>query len=140
MISQVLADLRAEAPILAGSAGVVVFMVVVAYLLGFRARARLDEAALQRLAATEGASVEASVIDADGGVALARLADGRLMVARAMGADVSARVTRAEAVRVNVRGGRLSARFADLGFPPLQMRLQDSPAWLSELPGAGGSR
>lgn len=140
MIGRTIAELRAEAPVLAGSAAVVLLMVAVAYALGFRARTRLDEPALARVAAAEGGQVEASVIAADGRAALARLADGRLMVARAMGADVSARVTRAEGVRVTLRGDRLSATFADVGFPPLNMRLQDTPAWLADLPGAGGSR
>lgn len=138
MIAQTIAELRAEAPILAGSAAVVLFMIGVAYLLGFRARTRLDDATLTRLAAAEGGQVQTSVIAADGRTALARLVDGRLMVARAMGADVSARVTQAARVRVILRGDRLSATFADVGFPPLNMRLQGSPAWLQELPGVGG--
>jgi hypothetical protein len=139
MIAQVLADLRTEAPVIAGSAAVVLFMVAMAYLLGFTARARLDQAALTQLAAAEGGELKASAIASDGRAALALLSDGRLMIARAMGEDVSARVTRADSVRVNLRPGRLSAAFADVGFPPLHMRLQDSPAWLMELPGAGDS-
>jgi hypothetical protein len=137
MIERVLAALQAEAPVLAGSAAVVVLMVLVAYLLGFRARTRIDADMLARFAALEGGQVEAAAIAANGRAALARLADGRLLVARAMGADVSARVTPAASVRLRCKGDRLSATFADLGFPPLRMKLQDQPAWLKDLPGGG---
>jgi hypothetical protein len=130
----------AEAPALVGSIVAVTLMVGVAAVLGFRKTARLDETALERLAAGEGAAVEAAVIAPNGRDALARLSDGRLMVARVMGADVSARVAPAGAVRLRLAPGRLSATFADLGFPPLHMRLQDAPAWLAELAGGGGRK
>ena len=80
---------------LAGSAAVVLLMIGVAAFLGFRMSARIDDDALVRLAGEEGARVEASVIAKNGRNALARLADGRVMVVRVMGADVSARFTRA---------------------------------------------
>lgn len=137
MIEGVLAELQAEAPVLAGSAAVVAFMVLAAYLLGFRAKTQIDHEMLARFAALEGAQVEAAAIAANGRAALARLADGRLLVARAMGADVSARVTPAASINVRLKGDRLRATFADLGFPPLRMKLQDSPAWLRDLPGGG---
>lgn len=133
-----LAEWRAEVPALVGSVIAVTLMVGVAAALGFRKTARLDDAALERLAAAEGASVEAAVIAANGRHALARLAGGKLMVARVMGNDVSARVAPAGAVRLKIGGGRLNATFADLGFPALNMRLQDVPAWLDELAGGGG--
>lgn len=124
-----------EAPILAASAAVVLFMVGVSALLGFRQTARLNDEALAGLAAAEGASVEQAVIDERGRNALARLSGGRLMVARVMGNDVSARIAPAAAVSVSVRNGKLNARFADLGFPPLHMKLQAPPPWLAELAG-----
>lgn len=124
---------------LAGSAAVVLLMIGVAAFLGFRMSARIDDGELARLAGEEGASIEASVIARNGRTALARLSDGRIMVVRVMGADVSARFTRASSVRLDVNGRRLNATFADVGFPPLKMRLDDSPAWLTELSRGGGT-
>lgn len=130
-----LAEWVKEAPVLAGSAAVVLVMVGVAALLGFRDTARIDEAELARLAAAEGASLEQAVIDAKGRTALARLSGDRLMIARVMGADIGARAAPAAAVHVALRDGKLNARFADLGFPPLHMKLQAPPPWLAELAG-----
>lgn len=137
-IDNYLAQWRAEVPALVGSVIAVALMVGAAAALGFRKTARLDEAALARLAAAEGASLEHAVIAPNGRDALARLSGGKVMIARVMGNDVSARVAPAGAVRLKLAPGRLSATFADLGFPPLNMRLQDAPAWLHELAGAGG--
>jgi hypothetical protein len=120
-----------ELVVLAASAAVVVFMVVVAWLLGFRGRARLTEGAVQGLGAGEGVAVDAAVIGADGRSALARLSDGRWMVARVMGLDASARVMPRSAMRIALRKGRLTVAFADLGYPPLHLRLDGAaPAWL----------
>ncbi len=137
-IEDYLAQWRAEGPALLGSVIAVTLMVLAAAALGFRKSATLDEAALVRLAAAEGASIEQAVIGPNGRDALARLSGGKLLVARVMGNDISARVAPAGAVRLTLRHGRLSATFADLGFPPLNMRLQDAPAWLDELAGGGG--
>lgn len=125
---------------LAGSVSVVLLMVSVAAVLGFRLSARVDDGELARLAQEEGARIEAAVIAPNGRAALARLSDGRVMVARVMGADVSARFTPAKAVKVRLKRGRLNATFADLGFPPLKMRLDDQPAWLNDLVRAGGNQ
>lgn len=125
----------AEAPVLAGSAAVVVFMVAVAALLGFRNTAKIDASELSRLAEAEGVRVEDSLIAPDERQALARLSGGKIMVARVMGNDVSARIAPASALRVVFRKGKLSAWFADLGFPPLHMRLQAPPGWLAALAG-----
>lgn len=130
-----LAQWVAEAPVLAGSAAVVLFMIGVAAVLGFRNTAKLDDAELARLAAAEGASIEGALIAPDARQALARLSGGKIMVARVMGNDISARVAPAAALRVICRNGKLSARFADLGFPPLNMKLQAPPPWLAELAG-----
>lgn len=123
----------AEAPVLAGSAAVVLFMVGVAWALGFRAKRKLDEAELARLAEGEGAAVTHSVIAPNGGAAFAALSNGKLMIARVMGDDVSARAAPAGAMRVHLTAGRLHAGFADLGYPPLQMKLNDAPPWLADL-------
>jgi len=132
-----LAEVRAEAPILAGSAAVVAFMVAVAWLIGFRAKVTLVDADLQRLAASEGATIECAAIAPNGKGALALLSGDKAMIARVMGADISARVAPRAALHLRRRAGRLEAAFADLGFPPLNMRLTDSPAWLSALAGEG---
>ncbi|MGE0739791.1 MAG: hypothetical protein AB7O98_00490 [Hyphomonadaceae bacterium] len=123
----------AKLPVLAGSAAVIVVMVSVALALGFRPKAKLDDAALAQLAAEEGARVEAALIASDKKSAFARLSGGKIMVARVMGGDVSARVAAASSARVRVSGQKLSVAFADVGYPPLNMRVPDAPAWLVEL-------
>lgn len=120
-------------PVLAGSAAVIVLMVGAAAALGFRPKATLDDASLALLAGNEGASVEAALIAPDAKSALARLSGGRIMVARAMGGDVSARVAPASAVTAVLKGEKLSVRFADVGYPPLHMKVQSPPAWLADL-------
>lgn len=124
-------------PILAGSAAVIILMVGVAAALGFRPKAALNEATLAQLAEKEGASIEASVIAPDSKSALARLSGGKIMVARAMGGDISARIAPASAVTAALSGEKLSVRFADVGYPPLHMRVQTPPAWLADLVGEG---
>lgn len=126
----------AKLPVLAGSAAVILLIVGVAAALGFRRGAKLDEAALQRLARNEGATVEEAVIAPDAKSAVARLSGGKLLIARVMGEDVSARIGALSAARVQRVGARLSIAFADLGYPPLHLKLAAPPAWLAEL-GAG---
>jgi len=123
----------AEGIELAGSATVILVMLGVAAVLGFRKAAQIDEAALTRLAEAEGARIEHAVVAQNGRSALARLSDGRIMVARVMGADVSARCAAAKSVRLGLKHGRLDARFADTGFPPLKMRVDGAPQWLNAL-------
>lgn len=122
-------------PILAGSAAVILLMVGVAFALGFRPKVQLNDAALARLAENEGASVEGAVIAPDAKSALARLSGGKIMVARAMGGDVSARIAPASAVQARLKGQKLSVQFADVGYPPLHMKVQTPPAWLADLVG-----
>lgn len=131
--SVILQNLIAEAPILAGSAAVVLVMVGLAWALGFRAKAKLDEPALRRLAEAEGAALEHGVIASDGRAAFALLRGGKIMVARVMGDDVSVRIAGAGGVRLALTPGRLSAAFADLGFPPLHMAIEETPPWLAKL-------
>ena len=56
------------------SAGFVLFMIALAAIMGFRTSAALDAAELDKLAAAEGARVEAAAIDAKGRTAVAKLA------------------------------------------------------------------
>jgi hypothetical protein len=135
MIQTYLAQWVEEAPALIGSVIAVSVMVGVAALLGFRQTARLDESELRRLAAAEGATLEHFVISPNAKLALARLDGGKLMTARVMGADVSARIAPASAARVRSRNGKVSVAFADTGFPPLDLGIDQPPAWLAELAG-----
>jgi hypothetical protein len=122
-----------EAPALAGSVLAVLFMVGVAAALGFRQTARINDADLERLAAAEGARLEGALIAPNAKSALAQLEGGKLMIARVMGADVSARVAPAAGARVTLCGDTLSVAFADTGFPPLHMAIEETPPWLSRL-------
>ena len=137
-ISEWIAQWGAEAPVLAGSAAVVLFMVGLAWALGYRAKARLSDADLARLAEGEGASIQHALVAADGRAAFALLSNGKLMIARVMGDDVSARAAPRAAARVTVTQGRLSAAFADAGFPPLNMQLKETPPWLADLAAGQG--
>ncbi len=120
--------------ILAASAAVVVLLAGLAAALGFRQSARLDEAELQRLAAGEGVQIENAVLDTNGKSALARVAGGKVMIARVMADGVSARVTNADALKLRVAKGRLRIALADLGFAPLRLKLNDeAPDWVRAL-------
>ncbi len=119
----------------AGSAAAVLTMVGIAAALGFRHTAKLDEATVGQLAIAEGTSAESVLVAPNGRAAFAKLSGGKVMVARVMGNDVSTRIAPASAVRVRVKGGKLSVRFGDLGYPPLHMRVQAAPPWLTELAG-----
>lgn len=121
--------------VLGASAGGVAFMVAMAALLGFRTAAKLDQAELERLAAEEGAKLEAAAIDTRGRAAIARLSGGKLLVARVLADGVATRAARPEQVALRLRKGRLTAGFGDLGFPPVSMRLDAPPDWLQTLAG-----
>lgn len=124
--------------ILAGSAIGVLAMVGAAMALGFRARARLTEAELGRIAAEEGRTLQDALIAADARCAVARLTDGAVLVARALGDGVSARIAPPGAVRVTLKQGRLRVTLADIGYPPLELRLQQAPpAWAAALAQGG---
>jgi hypothetical protein len=127
--------------VLAASAAVVAFMVTVAALLGFRARASIDAHELERLLALyePGARVAESAFATDGSAALARLTDGKLLIAKRMGDRVTLRIHALGAVKLAVTPGEVSAAFADLSFPILHMKLNDPPRWLADLAaGCGG--
>ena len=122
-----------ELVILAASAGGVLLMIAVAAALGFRQRARLDADSLVQLAAAEHARVEASVVDASGRAAVARLSDGKWLIARVMADGVGVRVLAPDAVRVRATPNGLKLMFADLGFPALHLKVAGAaPAWLTE--------
>lgn len=118
--------------ILAGSAAVVVFMVAVAWLLGFRKRAELNHEMLARLAEAEGVALKDCVLGADGRAGLGLVSGDKVLLARVMGLDVSARFAPAASVTIRAAKGRLIASIADPGYPPLHLRGADAPAWLVE--------
>ncbi len=119
--------------VLGGSAAVVLLMIGIAGVLGFRTTAKLDDAELARLAAAEGTRVEAAAVDAKGRAAIARLEGGKLLFAKVMADGVSTRVLPRGQARVRASGGKVSVTFGDLGYPSLNMRLENPPAWLAEL-------
>jgi hypothetical protein len=115
------------------SAGFVLIMVSLAALLGFRKSARLDASELARLAAAEGARVQAAALDERGRAGLAKLEGGKLLAAKVMADGISARVVGQREARVRSVKRGVSVTFGDLGYPSLNMRLENPPAWLSEL-------
>ena len=118
-----------------GSAAVIVLMLSVAWVLGFRQSARLDDREVARLARAEGADVEAAAIDAKGRAAVAKLNGGKLLVAKVMADGISTRVLPLGQAQVRLAKHKLSITFGDLGYPSLSMRLENPPAWLAELGG-----
>ena len=116
-----------------GSAGVIILMLSVAWVLGFRQSAHLDDAEVARLAQAEGAKVEAAAIDAGGRAAVAKLSGGKLLIAKVMADGVSTRVLSQGQARVRLAAHKLTITFGDLGYPSLNMRLENPPAWLAEL-------
>jgi len=116
-----------------GSAAVIILMVSVAWVLGFRQSVRLDDAEVARLAQAEGANVEAAAIDAAGRAAVAKLNGGKLLIAKVMADGVSTRVLSQGQARVRLDAHKLTITFGDLGYPSLNMRLENPPAWLAEL-------
>jgi hypothetical protein len=116
-----------------GSAAVIVLMLSVAWVLGFRQSARLDDDELARLARAEGAKVEAAAIDAKGRTAVAKLNGDKLLIAKVMADGVSVRVLPQGQAKVRLAKHKLSIAFGDLGYPSLNMRLENPPAWLAEL-------
>lgn len=116
-----------------GSAAVIVLMLGVAWVLGFRQLAKLDDAVLSRIANAEGAQVEVAAIDAKGRNAVAKLSGDKLLIAKVMADGVSARILSQGQARVRMAKDRLSITFGELGYPSLNMRLQNPPAWLADL-------
>ncbi len=115
------------------SAGFVLFMVAFAAIMGFRRTAKLDDAELARLAEAEGARVEAAAIDVKGRAAVAKLDSGKVLIAKVMADGVSARVLPLGQAHVRAGNRKVSVTFGDLGYPSLNMQLENPPTWLKEL-------
>ena len=124
-------NVPAELALLTGSALAVAGLVALAWLLGFRTRARIaDAAGLAELLARDepAARIVAAGLDARGAAAVAWLADGRVFVAKCMGSRIATRSFRAADVHVRARRDGVALEFADPGFPAVV--LNDAPAWL----------
>ncbi|MDX2277577.1 MAG: hypothetical protein NW206_19175 [Hyphomonadaceae bacterium] len=126
--------------VLAASTAIVIFMVIVAAALGFRARKRVDAAELERLVALSepGARIANLACADDGAAALAQLADGKLAIAKAMADRVTLRLHAPDLVKLRVEPGSVRVTFADLGFPALHIKLNNPPSWLADLAAGGG--
>lgn len=114
-----------QAIITLASAAAVAFMVLIAWLLGFRQRLQLSEPEMRALiAASEpDAAIEDIAIDEKGRAGLARLADGRWAAIASMGDRFALRVF--AHARLTARGGMLKARFDDAGFPALDLKTNE---------------
>jgi hypothetical protein len=108
----------------------VALLVGLSFALGFRARARIED--LQYLAPTT--PLVETVLDADGRAGVGLTADGRLLLAKVMGADIAVRTTPLSAVsRIAIKGEDVVLHLADLGFPKVRLRASPPPLWLGRL-------
>ena len=120
--------------ILAASAAVVAFMVIVAALLGFRERLTLTAADLARLAREEGDIAEDTLVGARGNTGAALLRSGKVLVARVLGDGIGARIVSADAIHARLVRAGVRIALADLGFPPMLIRVKgEAPAWIARL-------
>ncbi|MGE0828245.1 MAG: hypothetical protein AB7O04_02715 [Hyphomonadaceae bacterium] len=113
------------------SAGAVAALILIAWGLGFRTRAKLaDESALRTVVAEADPDAEIlhALMSEEAGLAL--LADGRAALVRAMGDRFAVRFARAADLRWERAGEALIVRMDDMGFPPLNMPLPAPPPWL----------
>lgn len=127
---------RGQLVVVLASAGAVLALIAIAWLIGFRQGVRIaDEAAVARAveAYEPGAVVQHALIDRKARAALARLADGRFAIVKAMGDRFAVRLNPAQTLRIKRTRAGLRAQFADLGFPALDLRFGGAPPiWLQE--------
>lgn len=118
----------------AASAGAVLALIALAWLLGFRTGVRLKSDADVQGAVESyepGASVQHALIGADQKSALARLADGRFAAIKAMADRFAIRVFGEEALKLKRTRRGLRVAIADVGFPVLDLRFDGAPPfWL----------
>lgn len=125
------------------SLGGVVILVGLAWLIGFRKRARvLDEWHVQKLAADDRVGQTGAIaIDALGRAALAEIEPDKVFVVKAMGDKLTTRVfTRAAVAGVRMyrpKGLGIGARvrFSDAGFDDFSIEFEsrEAPAWIERL-------
>ena len=136
-------DLTKFLAIQAVSLGGVAILITLAWLLGFRARAKIvDEA--QVLALTQAANLRlpnAVAIDVDGRVALAEIDSNTVFVVKAMGDKLTTRVFPRIAVadirmyRPKGKGIGARFRFSDAGFDDFRIEFaeREAPAFVERL-------
>lgn len=125
------------------SLGGVLILVGLAWLIGFRTRARvLDEWHVQKLAADDRAGQTGAIaIDALGRAALAEIEPDKVFVVKALGDKLTTRVFSRAAVagvrmyRPKGRGIGARVRFSDAGFDDFAIEFdsREAPAWIERL-------
>lgn len=125
-----------DAVVLGASAVTVAILFGIAVVAGFRVRGRLDEAAVRAAVARLDPRARATDMAIGDGLAIARLADGRFAIVRAMGDGASARLLVKDRARFRVRrtktGVALVAPGIDPGFPGGAVRVPETPDWLTD--------
>lgn len=110
----------------------VAFLVMLSWGMGFRDRARI--LSLAPLAQSFGVTLSETLIDAEGRAAIGLSVDGRLLVAKAMGADVAARIAPVSAIhKLAVKDGAVILALSDWGFPDVRLRVDHVPLWIGRL-------
>lgn len=113
------------------AAGVVI-LVILSWMMGFRERARI--VSLAPIAQNLGVTLSETLIDAEGRAGIGLSVDGRLLVAKAMGADVAARVAPVSAIeKLDVKDGDVKLALSDWGFPDVRVRVAQVPLWIGRL-------
>lgn len=125
------------------SLGGVLILAALAWLIGFRKRARvLDERHVQKLAAEDRAGETGAIaIDALGRGALAEIGTDKVFVVKALGDKLTTRVFSRAAVagvrmyRPKGRGIGARVRFSDAGFDDFAIEFdsREAPAWIERL-------
>lgn len=125
------------------SLGGIAILVGLAWIIGFRKRARvLDEWHVQKLAEQERVGETGAVaVDALGRVALAELGTDKVFVVKALGDKLTTRVFSRAAVagvrmyRPKGRGIGARVRFSDAGFDDFAIEFdsREAPAWIERL-------
>lgn len=122
--------------VLAASAVVVAVMALIARAMGFRVKGRFADAAAVE-AAVRRVDAQAAISDLliDGAWAIARLKDGRIALARALGDGVTARILAPSAPRPRVKPAKTGVRVIvpslDVGFPGGVLKAPAAPDWLT---------
>lgn len=125
-----------DAVVLAASAVVVAVMALIARAMGFRVKGRFANAEAVGVAVRRvDAQAEIGDVVVDGPWAIARLRDGRIALARALGDGMTARILAPTAPRPRVKPAKTGVRVIvpglDVGFPGGVLRLPVAPDWLA---------
>lgn len=125
-------DLSGTLQVQAIAAVGIALLVTLCWAMGFRQRASITT--LQPFAQGESLVLTEALIDEGGRGGIGLSDDGRLLVAKVMGADIAVRVMPIAAIEaVLVRGGQIHLTFQDLGFPSLNLNVGAPPLWIGRL-------